>query len=76
MQLPFGEWLPDQPEHLNPGANVAKNVYYALQGYKPFKSLVSYSSNAMAQTLGVLVHSETILILFIILLQLTLIFIN
>jgi hypothetical protein len=48
MQLPFGEWLPDQPEHLNPGANVAKNVYYALQGYKPFKSLVSYSSNAMA----------------------------
>jgi hypothetical protein len=30
---------------LNPGANVAKNVYYALQGYKPFKSLVAYSSN-------------------------------
>lgn len=45
MQVPFGEWLPDQPEHLNPGANVATNVYYALQGYKPFKSLVSYSSN-------------------------------
>jgi len=45
MQVPFGEWLPDQPEHLNPGANVAKNVYYALQGYKPFKSLVAYSSN-------------------------------
>jgi len=48
MQLPFGEWLPDQPEHLNPGANVAKNVYYALQGYKPFKSLVSYSSNTIS----------------------------
>ena len=45
MQVPFGEWLPDQPEYLNPGANVAKNVYYALQGYKPFKSLVAYSSN-------------------------------
>ena len=45
MQVPFGERLPDQPEHLNPGANVAKNVYYALQGYKPFKSLVAYSSN-------------------------------
>ena len=45
MQVPFGEWLPDQPEHLNPGANVAKNVYYALQGYKPFKRLVAYSSN-------------------------------
>ena len=48
MQVPFGEWLPDQPEHLNPGANVAKNVYYALQGYKPFKSLVSYSSNTIS----------------------------
>ena len=48
MQLPFGEWLPDQPEHLNPGANVAKNVYYALQGYKPFKSLVSYSTNTIS----------------------------
>ena len=20
MQIPFGEWLPDQPEYLNPGA--------------------------------------------------------
>ena len=48
MQVPFGEWLPDQPEHLNPGANVAKNVYYALQGYKPFKSLVPYSSNTIS----------------------------
>ena len=26
MQLPFGEWLPDQPKFQNPGANVAKNV--------------------------------------------------
>ena len=23
MQLPFGEWLPDQPDHLKQGANVA-----------------------------------------------------
>ena len=30
MQIPFGEWLPDQPPHLNPGANTAKNVYYAV----------------------------------------------
>jgi len=48
MQLAFGEWLPDQPKHLNKGANVANNVYYALQSYKPFKSLVSYSSNNIA----------------------------
>ena len=45
MQIPFGEWLPDQPEHMNPGANVATNVYYALNSYKRFPSLVDYSSN-------------------------------
>jgi hypothetical protein len=45
MQVPFGEWLPDQPPHLNPGANVATNVYYALNSYKRFPSLVDYSSN-------------------------------
>tara|TARA_E500000081_G_scaffold80942_1_gene82432 strand:+ start:1005 stop:2465 length:1461 start_codon:yes stop_codon:yes gene_type:complete len=45
MQIPFGEWLPDQPEHLNPGANVANNVYHAQKSYKRFPSLVAYSSN-------------------------------
>ena len=45
MQVPFGEWLPDQPEHNNPGANVANNVYYALNSYKRFPSLVNYSTN-------------------------------
>jgi len=45
MQLPFGEWLPDQPEHGMKGANVATNVYHALGSYKRFPSLVSYSNN-------------------------------
>ena len=45
MQIPFGEWLPDQPEHGKQGANVATNVYYALNSYKRFPSLVQYSSN-------------------------------
>jgi hypothetical protein len=45
MQLPFGEWLPDQPDHLKKGANVATNVYYAQNSYKRFPSLVDYSSN-------------------------------
>jgi len=45
MQVAFGEWLPDQASHLNPGANVANNVYFAATSYKPFPSLVSYSSN-------------------------------
>jgi hypothetical protein len=43
MQLPFGEWLPDQPDNLNPGATVATNVYHAQTSYKPVKGLVPYS---------------------------------
>ena len=49
MQVPFGEWLPDQPEHGKQGANVANNVYRAANTYKRFPSLVSYSSNTMNQ---------------------------
>tara|TARA_B110000977_G_scaffold23812_1_gene28755 strand:- start:3017 stop:4483 length:1467 start_codon:yes stop_codon:yes gene_type:complete len=45
MQVPFGEWLPDQPAYLNPGANEANNVYYAARSYKPFPSLVKFSTN-------------------------------
>ena len=48
MQVPFGEWLPDQPDHLKKGANVATNVYYAQNSYKRFPSLVDYSSNTCA----------------------------
>jgi hypothetical protein len=43
MQIPFGEWMPDQPEHGMKGANVATNVYHALGSYKRFPSLVSYT---------------------------------
>ena len=39
MQIPFGEWMPDQPEHGMKGANVATNVYHALGAYKRFPSL-------------------------------------
>ena len=46
MQLPFGEWLPDQPDHLNPGATVATNVYHAQSSYKPVKGLVAYSGRS------------------------------
>jgi len=48
MQVPFGEWLPDQPKFMNPGANIAKNVYFAARSYKPFPSLTSYSTNTIA----------------------------
>jgi len=54
MQLPFGEWLPDQPAHLNPGATVATNVYHAQSSYKPVKGLVPYSgtSNVLQNAKG------------------------
>ena len=54
MQLPFGEWLPDQPDHLNPGATVATNVYHAQSSYKPVKGLVPYSgtSNVLQNAKG------------------------
>ena len=46
MQVPFGEWLPDQPAHGMKGANVATNVYHALGSYKRFPSLVPYSASS------------------------------
>ena len=49
MQIPFGEWLPDQPEYNNPGANTANNVYFAESSYKRFPSLVNYSTNNIAK---------------------------
>ena len=52
MQLPFGEWLPDQPKFMNPGANIAKNVYFAARSYKPFPSLIAYSASSGGSTVG------------------------
>ena len=50
MQVPFGEWLPDQPEHGKKGANIATNVYHAANTYKRFPSLVSYSGASTVTT--------------------------
>ena len=66
MQIPFGEWLPDQPAHGMKGADVATNVYHALGSYKRFPSLVSYSSNSILKMLKVQDHLEIMLITFLI----------
>ncbi len=47
MQVPFGEWLPDLPDHLNPGATQAKNVYPAVNSYRPWKSITTATANAL-----------------------------
>ena len=46
MQVPFGEWLPDLPDHVNPGATQALNVYPAVNSYRPWKSIATTSRNA------------------------------
>jgi len=45
MQLPFGEWLPDLPEHVNPGATQARNVFPAVNSYRPFQNIAPTTSN-------------------------------
>ena len=48
MQVPFGEWLPDLPDHLNPGATQAKNVYPAVNSYRPWKAITTATANALS----------------------------
>lgn len=48
MRVPFGEWLPDQPDLDNPGATVATNVVPRTRGsYGPLNSLAPFSSGAL-----------------------------
>jgi len=47
MQVPFGEWLPDLPDHINPGSTEAKNVYPAVNSYRPWKSITTATANAL-----------------------------
>ena len=43
--VPFGEWLPDQPDFANPGAAVVQNVVpRTKQSYGPMASPAAYSS--------------------------------
>ena len=47
MQLPFAEWTPDLPDHMNPGATEATNVFPAVNSYRPFNDIAVTSSNAL-----------------------------
>ena len=47
MQVPFGEWLPDLPDHMNPGSTQAKNVYPAVNSYRPWKNITTATANAL-----------------------------
>lgn len=59
VQLAFGEWLPDQPAHANPGALIAKNVIPQLvaddderASYRNLKSLESFTGALTSACLG------------------------
>lgn len=51
--VPFGEWLPDQPDFKNPGASTIKNVLpRTAQSYGPIATPVAYSSALTARCQG------------------------
>ncbi len=50
--VPFGEWAPDLPEHMNPGALIAKNVIPQLQSYRGLNSLSSFTNALTGACLG------------------------
>lgn len=42
--IPFGEWLPDLPMHMNPGALVALNCIPQINSYRELPSLAEFST--------------------------------
>ena len=52
VKIPFGEWLPDLPAHLNPGALIANNVIPQLKSYRSLSSLSSFSNALTGVCLG------------------------
>ena len=46
--VPFGEWLPDLPEHENPGAIIARNVIPEIASYRSLNSPKAFT-NALAK---------------------------
>jgi hypothetical protein len=50
--IEFGEWLPDLPDFMNPGATVAQNVIPAGASYQSFPSQTVFSSALTARCQG------------------------
>lgn len=50
--IPFGEWLPDLPEHLNPGALIARNVLPEIDSYRSLRSVATFSNALEKACLG------------------------
>ncbi len=52
LTIEFGEWLPDQSTHANPGVADAKNCAPAINGYGPFNALVTTTDALTAYARG------------------------
>ncbi len=50
--IPFGEWLPDLPSHMNQGALIAENVIPQIQSYRGLNSLSSFTDALTAACVG------------------------
>jgi hypothetical protein len=52
IDIPFGEWLPDQPSFKNPGCEIADNVVPKPNGYGPLSGLIGQGDAAAAAVRG------------------------
>ncbi len=57
--VPFGEWLPDQPDLQNPGATVATNVVPDFRAYRPFPSSTVFSNSLGGRCQGASIARDT-----------------
>lgn len=50
--IPFGDWLPDQPDYKNPGLQTAQGVYPSAGGYSPFFGAIGQGATTTEPVLG------------------------
>lgn len=58
IQVPFGEWLPDQPPTGLKGVITATNVIPDDDSYRPFPSLVTFATGVASRCLGGIVATD------------------
>lgn len=58
LQVPFGEWLPDQPPTNLNGVVTATNVIPDANSYRPFPTLVTFATGLTSRCLGGIVATD------------------
>lgn len=57
--IPFGDWLPDQPDYQNPGLIKAEGVYPSAGGYSPFFAASGQGATTTETVLGAEMYLST-----------------